>query len=169
MTWLQVLFDFLRQFWPFEIVYSYQRAVRFWNGVDQKELGPGLYMFVPFFGQIHVVDVAPDVLKLFDQNLTTKDDVGVMVAANVCYQIKDARKAVVNVQQLENNLGDAFRRHLAKRTREKTWAELVVGQDALEKSCRGTLTTFVKDWGVEVSDVGFVCFIRTKNFSLTNL
>lgn len=180
MNIIKELLDFLREFWPFWIVRGdYQRGLRFWLGGYVKELDGkgrlfgiptfGLYAILPWFGAIEIVDVAPDVLKLFDQNVTTKDDVSVMMAANVAYRIVDAFASFTAIQQLENNLGDAFRRHLAKRVREKTWKELLEGQADLEKSCKGTLTTYVKKWGVEVEDVGFVCFVKTRNLSLANL
>lgn len=169
MNWFQAIIDFLHQFWPLCVVYSYQRGIRFWLGVDKKELGPGLYAFIPFFGHIEVVNVAPDVLKLFDQNVTTKDGVGVMINANVLFTIVDARASFINVQDLQHSLGDAMRRHLAKRVREWTWPELTENQSELERSLKRTMTNSVKDWGVRIDDAGFTCFIKTKNFSLVNL
>lgn len=178
MNWFQAIIDFLGKFWPLEVIYSWQRGVRFWFGNPVKILDGrgklfgfiptgGLYAFLPFAGHIEVVNVAPDVLRLFDQNVTTKDGVGVMMAANVAYRIVDPLKATTEVQYLHNNLGDACRRHLAKRVRDRDWSELQEDQSKLEKSCRDTMTTHVKAWGVEIDDVGFVCFIRTKNISLT--
>lgn len=169
MNWFSAIIDFLTRFWPFEVVYSYQRGIRFWLGTDTKELGPGLYMFIPYFGHIEVVNVAPDVLKLFDQNVTTKDGVGVMISANVLYTVVDPRASFINVHDLHHSLGDAFRRHIAKRVREWTWDELYANQTELERSIKRTMTNSVKDWGVRVDDAGFTCFIKTKNFSLVNL
>lgn len=169
MNWFQAIIDFLHQFWPLCVVYSYQRGIRFWLGVDKKEVGPGLYAFVPFFGHIEVVNVAPDVLKLYDQAVTTKDGIGVMIACNVCFRVVDARKSFIEVQELHSSISDIFRQHINKRVRAWTWDELLEKQSDLESSARKTMTTAVKDWGVEVDNIGFVSFVKTRNFSLANL
>lgn len=181
MNWFSAVVEFLTRFWPLEVVYgSYQRGLRFWLGRYVKTLDGngkllgfiptgGLYCFLPWFGHIEVVNIAPDVLKLFDQNITCRDGTGVMIAANVCWTIVDPYKSFVEVQQIENNLGDACRRHLAKRVREWTWEELVENQAELEKSMKNTMTTHVKGWGVSIGDVGLVCFVKTRNISLANL
>jgi 3-oxoacyl-(acyl-carrier-protein) synthase len=50
-----------------------------------------------------------------------------------------------------------------------TWDELLEKQSELESSARKTMTTAVKDWGVEVDNIGFVSFVKTRSFSLANL
>src|SRR5690348_1688464 len=103
MGWLQPILDFLRQFWPFQIVHSYELGIRFWCGNDTKELDPGLYMFVPFFGSIETMHVRPDVIWLANQDLTTQDGVGITLSATLLYEIDDARAAFVNVQNVTDN------------------------------------------------------------------
>ena len=48
--------------------------------------------------------------------------------------------------------------HLAKRIRGMTLQDLTDDLAKLETSCKNTLTTKLKDWGTEVTDVGFIDF-----------
>lgn len=169
MSWVQVVLDFLRQFWPFEIVYSYQKGVRFWCGHDTAELDPGLYMFVPFFGHIETVNVKPDILRLSNQNLTTRDGLGVSCDLTVAYEIFDARAAHVAVQQVVDNLADEARAALAIGVRTHTYDEILTDQHATEAHMLEAVNATAEEWGVIVSRVSLVDFIRTKNLSFSKL
>lgn len=169
MSWVQVVLDFLRQFWPFEIVYSYQQGVRFWCGHDRKKLAPGLYMFVPFFGKIEVMDVKTDVIRLQNQNLTTLDGQPVSVSANVTYHIDDARKAFTNVQQIIDNLADECRTGLARGVRDYEYDELLTAQGEMEEDVAQAIQEAAEEWGVTIHRVTLVDFVKTKNISLTRL
>ena len=166
MTWVQAIFDFLRQFWPFEIVYSYQQGIRFWCGNDVAEIDPGLYMFVPFFGRIEVLDTKPDVMRLANQDLTTLDGVGVTVSANVPYEINSARAAFVNVQKVTDNIADECRTAVAQAVRSHTYAELLAQQGEIENDVADRVAKVAGEWGVQVHRVNFADFIRTKSISL---
>lgn len=167
MGWLQPIIDFLRQFWPFEIVYSYQRGVRFWCGTDTAELDAGLYMFMPFFGRIEVIDSQPDVMRLANQDLTTKDGVPVSVSLNVLYEINDARAAFVKVQKVTDNIADECRAGVAQAVRAYTFDELLAKQEEIENTIADSVAEVAGEWGVQVHRVNFADFIRTKALSLT--
>lgn len=167
MGWLQPIIDFLRQFWPFEIVYSYQRGVRFWCGVDKAELDSGLYMFCPFFGKIEVIDSQPDVMRLANQDLTTKDGVPVSVSLNVLYEIHDARAAFVKVQKVTDNIADECRAGVAAAVRDCTFPELLARQGEIENEIADNVAKVAGEWGVQIHRVNFADFIRTRALSLT--
>jgi regulator of protease activity HflC (stomatin/prohibitin superfamily) len=169
VSWIQVVLDFIRQFFPFEIVHEYQSGVRFWCGHAGKELPPGLYMFVPYFGSVYIEQVKPDIIRLYKQNVTTKDGIGLMISANVRYEIVSLRKCVINVQDHKDNLSDEGRTAISRVVREKTYDELVSQQKAIETEIRGTMADVVNDWGVKIWRVSFVDLIRTKSIALANL
>ena len=167
MGWLQPIIDFLRQFWPFEIVYSYQRGVRFWCGTDKAELDSGLYMFLPFFGRIEVIDSQPDVMRLTNQDLTTRDGASVSVAVNVLYEIHDARAAFVKVQKVTDNIADECRAAVADAVRRYEFGELLAKQAQIENTIADSVAEVAGEWGVQVHRVNFADFIKTRAFSLT--
>jgi regulator of protease activity HflC (stomatin/prohibitin superfamily) len=169
MSWIQYLFDFIGRFWPFVVVYSFQRGVRFWCGVDRKILEPGLYAFLPGLGHIEIVNVKEDILRLENQNLTTKDGTALHVSSNSTYEVIDARKAFCAVQDYKNNLADECRTQLARGIREYTYAELLEDQSGLEESLCEDMNAAAEPWGITVSRVGLADFVRTKSLSLAKV
>lgn len=169
MTFVQAILDFLRQFWPFQIVYSYQRGVRFWLGRDVATLEPGLYMFLPFFGHIENVTVVRDYIRLGNQNLTTRDGKPLLVSCNVRYEVTDARAAFTLVQEFPVSLGDAARQYLSSTIRDYDYAELLAAQSNLERECKNAINKESTKWGVRVTNVGLADFISTRSFSLANV
>lgn len=166
---VRLIAEKIYEIWPFRIVRVYQRGVRFWLGrVVGEQLGPGLYSFLPFFGSIEMVDVVEDVVDLPTQSVTTNDGKGVTFSANVCYEITDAVLHWTAVQDFHDNMSRAACSHLAVRVREQSYADLssAEGQKKLEASLKGTLTTKVRPWGVQVLSVNLTDLVAAKHFRL---
>lgn len=169
-SWVEAILGFLRQFWPFVIVYHFERGVRYWRGrIVGGNLEPDWYWCIPFFMHIETVPVKPDIMKLWKIALTTQDGVGLIISANVKYEVVDAMAAWNNVQDYKDNLADECRTHLSKRIRDLKYDELLADQPKLERSCKDTMTTAVKDYGVVILRVGITDFVKTRNFSLVNM
>jgi regulator of protease activity HflC (stomatin/prohibitin superfamily) len=168
MSFIQEILGFLRQLWPVEIVYSYQSGIRFWCGVDVDELDPGWYLFWPFFGRIEVMDTKPDVMRLANQDLTTKDAFGVTISMNVLYEINDARAAFCNVQKVTDNIADECRTAAANEVRRHNFADLLERQEAVETRIAYRVAKVAGEWGVQIHRVNFADFIRTKSISLAS-
>lgn len=170
MSWVQALLEWLRNFWPFVVVMQYERGVRYWRGrVVGVALEPDWYWCVPFFMEIHQVQVMPDILKLWNLCVTTQDNAPLRVRANVRYEIFDAIAVWNNVQDYKDNLGDEARTHIARVMRRRNYAELLADQDTIEKECKNEMNKVVKDWGIKVIRVGITDFIRTKDISLAQI
>lgn len=169
MNIIATLLEWLRQFWPFVIVHSFERGVRFWLGNDVATLEPGLHMFLPFFGSIETVHVVQDYVRLGNQNLTTKDGKPLLVSCNIRYEVFDARSAFVDVQEFVASLGDLARQALAQGVRNYEYADLLMKQSDLEREIRDSINKVSRKWGVKVTNIGLADFILTRSFSLANV
>lgn len=171
MSWVQALLEWLRTFWPFVIVMQYERGVRYWRGqvVGTEALMPDWYWCVPFFMDIHTIPVMPDILKLWNLNLTTRDGASIRVRANIRYEVFDAIKAYNEVQDYKDNLADECRTSIARVIRAKEYIDVLAEQDKLERECKNEMNKVVKDWGIKVIRVGYTDFIRTIDLSLANV
>jgi regulator of protease activity HflC (stomatin/prohibitin superfamily) len=169
MNIIATLLDWLRLFWPFVVVHSYERGVRFWLGRDTALLEPGVHMFLPFFGSIHTIAVVQDYIRLGNQNLTTKDGKPVLVSCNIRYEVTDARSAFVDVQEFPVSLGDLARQALSSQIREYEYPELLANQSGLEKDIRHEINKASQKWGVKVTNVGLADFILTRSYSVANV
>jgi regulator of protease activity HflC (stomatin/prohibitin superfamily) len=166
MTWIEVLFRYLRELWPFYIVRSFEQGVRFRFGRDIARLGPGIYFNWWFVESIEIVTVVADVINLPTQTITCKDGKPVTFSANVEYEVEDARKMYCSVTNFGDSLRNAAMGHLAKRVRDWTTADLADSQAELERSLRGTLTTYVRDWGVKIKEVRLTDMVAARAYRL---
>ena len=174
MSWVEAVLSFLRQFWPIEIVMEYERGVRYFRGRVMRgkhggNLPPDWYWFIPFFMHVETIPVTPDILKLYNLNVTTRDDKQIRLRANVRYEITDAVKAWNEVQDYKDNLGDEARTHIASVVRERDYADLLHDQGKIERECKNEMNAVVKAWGIRVIRVGITDFIKTKDISLASV
>ena len=177
-NFVQAIIDFAARFWPFEKVMWYERGVPYAFGrLMEREtwwcyggqLEPRIYVVFPWFMEIHTVPVKPDILKLFNMNITTADDKPLRVRANVRYEIFDAVKAWNEIQDFKDNLGDECRTNISRVMRKREFLSLLADQDKIEREAKNEINAVVKDWGVKVLRVGIVDFVRTKDISLAQV
>lgn len=143
---------------PFVIVHSYERGVRWTLGRNPVELQPGFRMRAWLVHSVESIVVVDDVITTPIQSVITKDEKLVCFRASIGYRIVDVVRHATEVTDFETSTIATAQRHLAKRVRDITLADLTTDLKKLEDSLRGTLTTKFKDWGTEVFDIGFVDF-----------
>lgn len=157
-TLIEIIANNLMALFPFQIIKSYQRGVRWTFGRNPKPLEPGIRWKIWILHQIEMCDVVDEVIDLPVQSVITKDEKLVCFSVNIGYRIADVVLHYTSVQDFIESTAGLSMTHLAKKVREKTLQELVSDLTALEKSLQGTLTTRMKSWGTEVFSVGFTNF-----------
>lgn len=172
------ILGFLRQFWPFFIVKEFERgALYFFGQLRDREtwwcyggqLEPRCYLYVPFFMEVEAIPIKPDILRLYNMNITTADDKSLRVRANVRYEVFDAVKAWNDVQDYKDNMADEARTHIARVVRGREYTELLADQDKVERECRSEMNAVVKEWGIKVIRVGITDFTKTRDISLAQV
>lgn len=178
MNFIQAILEFLRQFMPLEKVMHFERGMLYMCGqLREKEtwwcyggqLEPRIYVVFPWLMEVHTVPVTPDILKLWNLCVSTKDNASLRIRANVRYEIFDAVKAYNSVQDYKDNLGDEARTNLARVVRERDYAGLLADQTTVEREAKNAMNAVVKEWGIKVIRVGITDFIKTKDISLANV
>lgn len=155
---VDALFQNFMELMPFYIVHSYESSVRWTWGKKPRELGPGIHLRCYLMHSVQTVITVDDVIALPTQSVITKDEKLVCFKASFGYRVKDPVAHLCNVTDFIDSTREIAMQHLAKRVREKTLAEMVEDLNTLEKSLRGTLETKFKDWGTEITMVGFTDF-----------
>src|SRR5688572_6293440 len=83
----------------FRILKEYERGVVFRLGNCLKELrGPGLTFLIPFIDKMTKVDLRTLTYDVPEQDVITRDNVSVKVNAVVYFQVINARRAVLEVE-----------------------------------------------------------------------
>lgn len=140
----------LFRFW--QIVAPYEEGVQIRLGKFNRILASGLHFILPF-GVDHclIQCVVPTTHSLGDESITTKDDKSIGFHAVVTYQVRDIKKALLDIEDVNHAVRDACSGEIGRVLRESTWAE-ILAPDMLEK-----LTTACRKrgfrYGIEVMAV----------------
>lgn len=174
MAFFENLWNFLKELQPIRVVRSYEQGVYFRNGqISRWKIGapelaipPGVYVVIPFFDDIELINIQEDTIDLPMQSITTKDGKAVTMSWNVEFQIVDAVLHFMSVADFNENLPRKASRHISSKVRDWTWDELLGAQSNLEASLKGTLQTATKDWGVKILKVGLTDMVQAKPYRL---
>lgn len=136
------------------LVNQYEKGVVFRLGrVQSAPKEPGLRVIIPFIDVMKKVDMRIVTLPVDSQQIITKDNVSIDVAAVAYYQVTDATKSLVEI----NNVVSATYQIA------QTTVRNVIGQSALDQvlsetsaindKIKAILDTATEKWGVYVSTV----------------
>ena len=136
------------------IVNQYERGVVFRLGkVPEKIKEPGLRLIIPIIDKMRKVSLRIVTLPVDSQQIITKDNVSIDVAAVAYYQVKDPTKSIV---EIENVISATYQ--IAQTT-----VRNVVGQSALDEvlsqtakindKIKNILDVVTEKWGIYVNTV----------------
>src|SRR6266404_443089 len=103
------------------IVEQYERGVVFRLGRVSGVEGPGLRLIIPLVDVMRKVNMRTITMPIPSQKVITKDNVSIDVAAVAYYQVTDATKSIVEIENVRN----------ATYQIAQTTIRNVVGQNAL--------------------------------------
>ncbi|MFH1375755.1 MAG: slipin family protein [Patescibacteria group bacterium] len=142
-----LLVIFIRQ------VNQYERGILFTLGKYSKTVDPGWRIVIPIFQSLTKVDIRVKAVDVPDQEAMTKDNVSVRINAVIYYKVKDAAKALIEVENFRNATAQ-----LAQTTMRNVVGEVplddVLGQrDAISKKIKTIVDEATNPWGIDVSNV----------------
>ena len=82
-------------------VNQWERGVRFTFGVFTSIANPGWRIVVPIIQSIKMVDVRLKTVDVPSQDAITKDNVSAKINAVIYYQVTDAAKAIIDIQNID--------------------------------------------------------------------
>lgn len=155
----------LFRFW--DVIDDFSEGVVLRCGVFHRELKPGLHFIIPFCIEKVICDnVVPRTVKLGTQSLTTKDGRSVIVSGVVTARINNIRKALLEVEGMDDALKDSCGGEISRVIAESTWDQLHTGElsESLTQSCRKRGWR----WGIEIMQVQMTDMTLAKSLRLWN-
>ena len=137
----------------FRVVQQYEMGVVFRFGKIISNRQPGLNWIIPYVDRMRKVDFRTITLPIPTQKIITKDNVSVDISAVAYYQIVDAIKSIVaieNVMSAINQIAQTTVRNIVGRFQLD---EVLSERDTINKEIRTVLDTHTESWGVVVSVV----------------
>jgi regulator of protease activity HflC (stomatin/prohibitin superfamily) len=160
---LFVNFIGLFQFWA--IMDPYQKGVVLRLGTFHKEIGPGFHWIAPFgVDRALEINVVTKTADLYPAFLTIQDGTTVSAAVIVRYNIRDVKKALLEVDHITDAIKDAVNGHVSRLVRSSTWDALTSQEFAenLPKECRKRAWRY----GIEIEDVVLSDLCKTRVLGL---
>lgn len=132
---------------------QYQRGVKFRLGKFVGIMQPGWKIVIPIFEHYKKVDIRVKAVDVPDQEAITQDNVSARINAVIYYKVKDAGKAIIEVENFRwavSQLAQTTMRNIAG---ELTLDELLTQRDTAAKRIREIVDKLTDPWGIDVENV----------------
>jgi len=135
-------------------VESGQTGLRFSFGRAGRELGPGFYPLIPFLQIVRKVPTRSRTMDLPAQRVATFEGLVYHVDANLVYRVTDVRKAMIEIDDLEQGMVQMLGLGVQEVLRDANRAKLA-RVDELNEALAANLAARLEPWGVTIERAGF--------------
>lgn len=148
---VDIVLGFVDKFACMTIISDYQQGLVLRFGRFNRILDPGLHFLWPLVEDVLNDNVVPRTYNLVAQSLTTRDGKSVVVSGVVTARINDIRKALLEVEGVDDAIKDASVAEVAQAVVGATWPELADPGfcDVLTAACRKRAWR----WGIDIMRV----------------
>lgn len=135
------------------IVQQYERGVVFRLGRVVSVKGPGLRVIIPIIDVMKKVNTRIITLAVPGQQVITKDNVSISVAAVSYYRVVDATKSIVEIDNVMAAISQIAQTTVRNIVGQHPLDEVLSSTDQINTQVRTILESTAEQWGVEISRV----------------
>lgn len=135
------------------VVQQYQKAVIFRLGRVIGERGPGLRFIIPIIDQMRKVSMQIVTMPVPSQKIITKDNVSIDVAAVAYFQVVDATKSLVAIQNVYSAVNQIAQTTVRNIVGQFSLDEVLSETVKINKKVKDIIDTHTEAWGVAVRTV----------------
>lgn len=135
------------------VIDQYERGVVLTLGKHTSTRSPGLTWIFPGVQRMIKVDLRILTVDIPRQEVITKDNVTMNVDAVVYFQVKDADKAVLEVQDFRRATTTYAQATMRDVVGEVDLDTLLTQRDQLGKDIKAIVDTFTDKWGIDVDTI----------------
>lgn len=132
---------------------QYQRGVKFTIGKYAGIMEPGWRIVIPVFQSYQKVDMRIKAVDVPDQEAITKDNISVKVNAVIYYKVKDANKAIIEVENFFYAVSQLAQTTMRNVVGEVNLDELLSNRDTIAEKIRSIVDAATDAWGIQVNSV----------------
>ena len=160
-----VLKDIFRSFQIITVIYQWQEGVQLRMGKFKRVVTPGWWLHRPFGVDVFfTLNVKIAALELDEQALTTGDDVEIVVKGVLMWSIFDIRKAICDVEDVEETLGDIALGIIQDMVETQGWDYLRT--EECRKDIKKMIQRQARKWGVSVSSFKWQSIVRARTYKV---
>ena len=140
-------------FMGIRVVSQWDRGVVFRFGKFVRELKPGLNLVIPVLDSIFRIDMRIRTMDVVPQEVMTKDSVPTKIDAVVYYQIFDAPKSIIAVENFAYASTLMAQSKLRDIVGKYDLDTLLISKDKIGDEVLNVLQTPTDEWGVHIKSV----------------
>ncbi len=135
------------------IIYEYQRGVIFLLGKYTQTYEPGLKLVLWPFQTMKKVDIRIKAVDVPDQEAITKDNISARINAVIYYKVKDAAKAIIEVENFRHAVGQLAQTTMRNVVGELDLDELLSQRQQASDKIKDIVDTLTDPWGIQIDNV----------------
>lgn len=132
---------------------EYQRGVKFTCGKFSGIMQPGWKLVFPIFQSFAKIDIRTKVIDVPEQEVITKDNVSVKINAVIYYNIFDASKALLSVENFHYAVSQLAQTTMRNSVGSVTLDELLSSREKISETICEIVDKATDDWGIKVHNV----------------
>lgn len=130
---------------------QWEKAVVFRLGKYHTMKGPGLFMILPLFDTIWMVDTRVLAVNIPKQQVITRDNVPVTIDGVLFFRVANAAEAIIMVQDYRYVISQYAQTSLRDVIGQMTLDQLLTEREEIAKSIERHVEMDTKGWGLEVT------------------
>ena len=132
---------------------EYERGIKFTCGKFSSIMNPGWKLVLPIFQSYKKIDIRTKVIDVPEQEVITKDNVSVKINAVIYYNIFDASKALLGVENFHYVVSQLAQTTMRNIAGSVTLDELLTGREEISSEICSIVDKATDDWGIKVQNV----------------
>ena len=132
---------------------QYQNGVKFTLGKYSGLMAPGWRLVLPIIQFYQKIDLRVKAVDVPNQEAITKDNISVSVNAVIYYKVKEADKAVLEVENFYYAISQLAQTTMRNAVGQVDLDELLSQRDRVSENIRGVIDKATDPWGIKVDNV----------------
>lgn len=134
-------------------VNQYQRGVKFRLGRYVSTQEPGWRLVFPIIEQMQKVDIRVKAVDVPDQEAITRDNISARINAVIYYKVKDAARAVIEVENFRFAVSQLAQTTMRNVVGEMDLDQLLSQREAASAKIKEIVDSLTDPWGIQVDNV----------------
>ncbi len=132
---------------------EYQRGVKFQLGKFKGIMMPGWRIVIPIFQSMTKVDIRVKAVDVPDQEAITRDNISTRINAVIYYKVKDAQKAIIEVENFFYAVSQLAQTTMRNVVGEMDLDELLSKRETASTKILDIVEKLTDPWGIQVENV----------------
>ncbi len=132
---------------------EYERGVKFTFGKFTKIMNPGWNLVIPIFQSFKKVDIRTKAVDVPEQEAITKDNVSIKINAVLYYEIFDASKSILAVENFNYAVSQLAQTTMRNIVGTVSLDELLTEREKISEKICEIVDAATDPWGIKVANV----------------